>query len=885
MIERGEEPPPNGGSQPPSGRSNPEFAMVEPQATRFWHSAIQSGLIDAPALEACWKAISPEKRTPDAADRRLARQTVVLKHLTLWQAQQMLAGRSLGFRIDKYVLLDRIGHGGMGRVYLAKDTRLNRKVALKVLSPERMNNPRALIRFLREAKVGAQLQHENLVRIYDEGECNGVRYLVMEYIEGKNAGQIINQHGPMTPSVAAKLVRQVALGLEHAHRKGLIHRDVNPWNILVTRDGTAKLTDLGLAIDLADSEDAVTRDGATVGTFDYISPEQARHSRNVDTRSDIYSLGCTLFHLLSGRVPFPLPSLPEKLYAHQLTEAESLSTLVPGVPQELDDVVRRMMKKQPEDRYQVPGDVAQALEPFIDGSTVVAGAGKPLKMSSQAANAQTVTQAAPAVEALTPSSAVSSGITPAPGDSQLSPLPEAPTESDFHKLIPDLDFGPELPLSESVSTIKYKPNDEGEIPRAWWAIGALAGVLILAIAAALIARGWGNAGESQVPPAPIARESQKVDREKAPRPERDLVDHASFISVVYGNGDQKAFASGDDYVDLRDAIQSAGSHGAEVVLRNPKPLVLKVSRALTGGNLVIRAAKNERPSLFVELTGEEPFLQSRSDSSLELRGLTIEVVYHGQNGPPPPLIQAAGNLILDRCSISTTGGMRGARAVRVEGLGTSITGCWFAGFDPAVEVVSHAGSRAHLGHCLMVKGDSADPALGWAVGVRYGAGMGARAAKDTPSQRTLEIDHCTISGEGLLAVEGFSSASPLTVDIKDTVVKARALVRWNSDEDSFAKAVQWSGKVNRYDVSGDPWVVLPPKGGSNLLEGVPDGPTSLEDWTKVMPSDRDAKAEEIRFPGEAITGSDRGPKDFTVPEAGLGADPAKVGPRLAPGKP
>src|SRR5438105_474201 len=154
---------------------------------------------------------------------------------------------------------------------------------------------------------GAPLQHENLVRIYDEGEANGKCYLVMEYIEGKNIGQMIAENGPLPAPIATRLSRQVALGLEHAQRKGLIHRDVNPYNILVTRDGTAKLTDLGLAIDLAEN-DRVTRDGATVGTFDYVSPEQARHSHSVDTRSDIYSLGCSLYHMLSGQVPFPTAS-------------------------------------------------------------------------------------------------------------------------------------------------------------------------------------------------------------------------------------------------------------------------------------------------------------------------------------------------------------------------------------------------------------------------------------------------------------------------------------------------------------------------------------------------------------------------------------------------
>ena len=232
------------------------------------------------------------------------------------------------------MLIGLIGQGGMGRVYLGRDSRLNRQVALKILSPERVNNPRAIARFHREAMVGAQLQHENLVRIYDEGEAGGKCYLVMEYIEGKNIGQMIAEGGPIPPAVAARLGRQVALGLEHAQRKGLIHRDVNPYNILVTRDGTAKLTDLGLAIDLAD-QDRVTRDGATVGTFDYVSPEQARHSHSVDTRSDIYSLGCTLYHMLTGQVPFPSASLPEKLFSHQANDPEPITKLVPEVPEGL----------------------------------------------------------------------------------------------------------------------------------------------------------------------------------------------------------------------------------------------------------------------------------------------------------------------------------------------------------------------------------------------------------------------------------------------------------------------------------------------------------------------------------------------------------------------
>ena len=337
--------------------------MFEPQTTRFWQAASQSGLVDAAALQACWDSIPVEKRTAEHIDRRMARAAIQNGFLTLWQGQQLLAGRSTGFLIGRYVLLDLIGQGGMGRVYLAKDSRLNRRVAIKILSPDRINNVRAIARFQREARVGAQLQHENLVRIYDEGESNGKCYLVMEYIDGKTIGAMIGEGGPMPWPMAARLTRQVALGLEHAQQKGLIHRDVNPYNILVTRDGVAKLTDLGLAIDLAETNN-VTRDGATVGTFDYVSPEQARHSHSVDTRSDIYSLGCTIYHMIAGRVPFPCVGLAEKLYAHQMSDPEPLASVVPGTPEELSRVVAKMMRKSPDERFASPQELALALEAF-----------------------------------------------------------------------------------------------------------------------------------------------------------------------------------------------------------------------------------------------------------------------------------------------------------------------------------------------------------------------------------------------------------------------------------------------------------------------------------------------------------------------------------------
>jgi serine/threonine-protein kinase len=415
--------------------------MLDPQASNFWQAALRSGLMDDERLAACWDAIEPEKRDdPEHIDRRLARRAIRSRLLTLWQAQQLLAGRTSGYMVDRYRLLDLLGEGGMGRVYLARDTRLDRLVALKILSAERLHNPRALTRFQREARTGAQLQHENLVRIYDFGESKGRYFLVMEYIEGKTVATLMAERGPVPPATAARLARQVALGLEHAHRKGLIHRDVNPYNILVTQDGTAKLADMGLAIAM-DDEERVTRDGATVGTFDYVAPEQAKDSHAADTRSDIYSLGCTMYHMCAGRVPFPGPSLPEKRLGHQTIEPPPLSRLVPGLPEGLSEIVQRMMRKSPAERYATPIEVAHALEFYQDAPTgfppilLPLGVGPVPVASDMAQRHLSAHAAAPAEAAAMPGGRESAGgVAP-----QFDPGPYA-ADSAAPVLTPDDDF-------------------------------------------------------------------------------------------------------------------------------------------------------------------------------------------------------------------------------------------------------------------------------------------------------------------------------------------------------------------------------------------------------------------------------------------------------------
>lgn len=842
--------------------------MVEPQATRFWHAAVQSGLVDERALDACWKRIPEEKRTPDAVDRRLARKAVEMGYMTIWQAQQLLGGvRPQGLRYDKYVLQDLIGQGGMGRVYLAKDIRLNRRVALKVLSRERMNNPRALARFLREAKVGAQLQHENLVRIYDEGEAHGNRYLVMEYIEGKTVGRLVAEHGPLAPPVAARIARQVALGLDHLHQKGLLHRDVNPLNILVDREGAAKLTDLGLAIDLGEPEDVVTRDGATVGTFDYISPEQAKHSRSVDIRSDIYSLGCTLYHALAGRVPFPQPSLPEKLYAHQLVTPDSLSTVVAGVPPALEAVVKRMMSKAPEERYATPAAVAQALEPFQGGPAPLA----------QIETGPILPQLEPGASGLNGAA----GLGPTPPGSNMDDIalparavatsPAAPYASDLLPTIPAIDFGPGPRLSDSLSMTRSQTGGGGGRGRLWIVVGGV--VLIGAVLALAVSWRWAREMMSS-PASPGAQKKAIAGADGSAMPTVEKSD----IAVHWFDDDTETSEP-----TLHDAIRQAVGKSAEVILRNSRLMEIKATRPLvvSGGRVLIRAADGANPVIQVRLASETPFLKILSNASLTFRGLTFDFGPESSNSKktPPVLVESAGSIAFDRCAFSTLGARRDARVLLTSGSATTVSGCWFAGFDEPIVIDAFARCEAKFQQSLFVGYKRGESPAGWALGLNDRG----RAFRDTEKDlagRRITFDRCTLIGAGLLEAKGFSDKSPLQVECVGTVVKGSALLNWPKDV-RFPGGLKWTGKNNRYDLSGANWIVCD----GQAIDGIPKGPTDLETWSAAVGREPGTTADPVRFVTDVPGMGVHDVKDFAVggEDAKIAAaDPELVGPGAKP---
>jgi serine/threonine protein kinase len=305
------------------------------------------------------------------ASQDLARELIKRGWLTPYQANQLLQGHGERLALGPYRLLERLGEGGMGMVFKARHLKMDRAVALKLVRKEFLATPHALERFGREVRAAANLSHPNIVAAFDAAEVGGCHYLAMEHVDGIDLARQVKRGGPLPIGAACEFVRQAARGLQHAHERKVVHRDIKPGNLLVTRpepDGpvVVKILDFGLARFESERSEVnrVTQVGSFVGTVDYIAPEQGEDARAADIRADIYALGGTLFFLLTGQAPFAGKNLLSKMTAKMMHAAPSVRALRPEVPAELDAVVAKMMAPRPEDRYQTPRDVVAALQPF-----------------------------------------------------------------------------------------------------------------------------------------------------------------------------------------------------------------------------------------------------------------------------------------------------------------------------------------------------------------------------------------------------------------------------------------------------------------------------------------------------------------------------------------
>ncbi len=391
--------------------------------------AIATGVIDwlrqLPLLDAAQKEELPRLESRFPRPRDLAQELVRRGWLTIYQGNQLLQGNAATLVLGQYILLDKIGEGGMGQVFKARQRNLDRLVALKVIRKECLDNPKAILRFQREIRAAGHLSpHPNIVGAYDADQANGAYFIAMEYVDGVDLARLVKDHGPLPVDQACDFIRQAALGLQHAHEHGLVHRDIKPANLLVARGpvargpvacgpvacgvdkprpgsgkiprpqpspwGAVKILDMGLARwnDPATGRGNthITQMGSVMGTPDFLAPEQARDSHTCDIRADLYALGCTLYFLLAGRTPFIASSLTEKLIQHQVDDPEPIGAVrhamlvnfharkgaarIPrrllGVPDHVAAIIQKLMAKRPEDRYPTPDELAQALEAAID---------------------------------------------------------------------------------------------------------------------------------------------------------------------------------------------------------------------------------------------------------------------------------------------------------------------------------------------------------------------------------------------------------------------------------------------------------------------------------------------------------------------------------------
>ena len=347
---------------------------------QFGKALAASGLMTPEDVRAFWNAIPAAERPKDAEG--FAERLRAQKLLTEFQAKQLLAGRGASLVMGDYAVLAEIGAGGMGQVYKARHRRMERIVALKVMSSAAMKDEAAVKRFQREVRAAARLEHPNIVTAYDSGEAGNVKYLVMQFVDGGDLSDLVKKNGPLPIEKAADYVIQAARGLAFAHAEGVIHRDIKPANLLLDKKGVVKILDMGLAR-IESSDDGLTATEQVMGTVDYMSPEQAANTKGADGRADIYSLGCTLWFLLTGKKAYEADTMIARLMAHREAPLPSLVKTRDDAPWALEQALHKMLAKRPQDRFQSMNEVVTALEPFSGGGSSKAGMGSSIGMGAQ----------------------------------------------------------------------------------------------------------------------------------------------------------------------------------------------------------------------------------------------------------------------------------------------------------------------------------------------------------------------------------------------------------------------------------------------------------------------------------------------------------------------
>ena len=396
----------------PSNESNTKTGT----SSEFLQAIRSSAVLTEKQFEKVEANVAEGNYPPEPAE--LASRLVEDRVLTAFQARQILKGKSQGLVFGRYVILDFLGKGGMGKVYKAWHRMMGRVVALKILDPQRVANRQSLARFRREMQLVGRLDHPNVVRAFDADRVGEYHFIAMEYVAGQNLEDLLKERGALPPADVVYFASQAADGLAHAHALGIVHRDIKPSNLLLTDARKVKILDFGLGTLLEKEElpAALTAAGSTVGTPDYLSPEQARMVK-LDGRSDLYSLGCTMYHLISGELPFKGESSMDCIVGRITGKATPISQVRPGLPPRLVQAIEKLMATNPDDRYQTADEAAAAMRSLLRPKNLPADRPAP-----------TVAAVAPVPE---PVPKTTAAVTPVP-----EPVPEEDTNLETPSLPP-----------------------------------------------------------------------------------------------------------------------------------------------------------------------------------------------------------------------------------------------------------------------------------------------------------------------------------------------------------------------------------------------------------------------------------------------------------------
>ncbi len=448
-----------------------------------------SGLLAPAAVEQIAREIAPFGDDTQAALRHVLDNELV----PVYQLRKVVHGKTTELFVGPFVVLDKLGEGGMGKVFKARDVRTGRIAALKVIRPHLLANPVVRGRYEREVRAALALRHPNIAAAYEAGDIGGKVYLALEFVDGIDLARLVRTYGVLPVPEACEYLRQAALGLSHAHARGFVHRDIKPGNIVVagerhhpdaTEPAVVKLLDMGLVRNVGLDDDGpsdtdLTRAGTVVGTPDYMAPEQAKNSSLADHRADLYALGGAFYFLLTGKPPFPVGSPIEKILKHQIDPPPPLQAVRPDVPDELARVVSRLMAKRPDDRPDSADEVAELLKPlarFTPGSSGVLHTG-PLPMLADKSETGSV--------------ASSDTVSPSPSDDGLrlppraAPAPVAvKVRKELEEPEPDDTPTPPTPVSIDFEQARYQITDGSIVLRTWGiaAVSALLGVIIGVVA-------------------------------------------------------------------------------------------------------------------------------------------------------------------------------------------------------------------------------------------------------------------------------------------------------------------------------------------------------------------------------------------------------------------